>query len=139
MSARLACSTISTHQAALEVNLSGSLLNKATVWAESVAYSISAGTLASAIEKFAAASDVVISFSGEAVTEGRADSAEPALFVTLEVKGVTHDQSIFISAIRIGRSVRRVTPLERNALCRPTLDDIRDVSDPLPFFAIVPV
>ena len=60
-------------------------------------------------------------------------------FTILEVKGVTHDQSIFIGAIRVGRSIRGVTPLERNAFRRPTLDDIRDVSDPLPFLALLPV
>ncbi|HKS13527.1 MAG TPA: TonB-dependent siderophore receptor [Pseudomonas sp.] len=56
---------INIRQAALAVSLSGSLLASANVWAEPVSYSISAGSLANAINQFAKASGVVVSFSGE--------------------------------------------------------------------------
>jgi len=67
MSARFASSAPRFRQAALAVSLSSTLLTTATVWAEPVAYSIPAGSLASAMKKFATASGVVVSFSREEV------------------------------------------------------------------------
>lgn len=58
----------SIRQAALALSLSGSLL-ATSAWAEPVAYSIPAGSLAAALSQFAAASGVTISF-GSAETAG---------------------------------------------------------------------
>lgn len=65
MSACFSPSAISIRQAALAVSLSGSLLAGANAWAEPVGYSIPAGSLATAIDQFAAASGVIVSFSSE--------------------------------------------------------------------------
>ncbi|HEY1027985.1 MAG TPA: TonB-dependent siderophore receptor [Pseudomonas sp.] len=55
----------SIRQAALALSLSGSLLVTATALAEPSHYSISAGSLATALSEFAAASGVTISFGSE--------------------------------------------------------------------------
>lgn len=55
----------SIRHAALALSLCGSALATSAAWAEPLAYSIPAGSLAAAISQFAAASGVTISFSSE--------------------------------------------------------------------------
>lgn len=79
MSARFTPLAVNVRQAALAIGLSGSLLGSA--WAAPVSYSIPAGSLATAINAFAKASGVVVSFSSEDSaglhSEGLQGSFEP--------------------------------------------------------------
>lgn len=65
MSARPSPLARSIRHAALALSLCGSALANSAAWAEPLAYSIPAGSLAAAISQFAAASGVTISFSSE--------------------------------------------------------------------------
>lgn len=65
MSLRPSFSGRSIHYAALALGLSGSLLAMMPAWAKPLAYDIPAGSLAVALSQFAAASDVMITFSSE--------------------------------------------------------------------------
>lgn len=81
MSACFSPLAISVRQATLAVGLSGAMLVGANAWADPVAYSIPAGSLAAAINQFATVSGVTVSFSNEQTaglrSQGLQGSYEP--------------------------------------------------------------
>ncbi|MEN5144237.1 TonB-dependent siderophore receptor [Pseudomonas juntendi] len=73
MSACLSSTAISIRRAALAFSLSGSLLAATSVHADAVSYSIPAGSLANALNQFASASGVTVSFSSEEIAGLRSE------------------------------------------------------------------
>ncbi|BAP45377.1 TonB-dependent siderophore receptor [Pseudomonas sp. StFLB209] len=81
MSACFSPLAISVRQATLAAGLSGAMLVGVNAWADPVAYSIPAGSLAAAINQFATVSGVTVSFSNEQTaglrSQGLQGSYEP--------------------------------------------------------------
>lgn len=76
MSACFSPPAFSIRQAALVASLSGSLLASANAWAVPVSYSIPAGPLGAAINQFATASGVIVSFANEEIAGLRSEGLQ---------------------------------------------------------------